>query len=70
MNFKHRFTTKTREVFRCLAKKGTYWWMGRKDKKADVEYPFEHGKVINYTLDGVSINPVTRKTQSFLTQLP
>ena len=31
----------------------------------------EHGKVINYTLDGVSIHPVTIKIQiSFLTQLP
>ena len=41
------------------------------DKKADIEYPFEHGEVINYTLDGVSIHPVTTKIQvSFLTQLP
>ena len=40
-------------------------------KKADIEYPFEHGEVINYTLDGVSIHPVTTKIQaSFLTQLP
>ena len=23
-------------------------------KEADIEYPFEHGEVINYTLDGVS----------------
>ena len=39
--------------------------------KADIEYPFEHGEVINYTLDGVSIYPVTTKIQaSFLTQLP
>jgi hypothetical protein len=30
-----------------------------------------HGAVINYTLDGVSIQPVTTKIQaSFLTQLP
>jgi hypothetical protein len=27
-----------------------------KNKKADIEYPFEHGEVINYTLDGVSIH--------------
>ena len=27
--------------------------------KSDIEYPFEHGEVINYTLDGVSIHPVT-----------
>ena len=40
-------------------------------KKADIEYPFEHGEVINYTLDGVSIHPVTTKIQlSFLAQLP
>ena len=40
-------------------------------KKKDIEYPFEHGEVINYTLDGLSIHPVIRKTQvSFLTQLP
>jgi hypothetical protein len=24
-------------------------------EKADIEYPFEHGAVINYTLNGVSI---------------
>ena len=42
-----------------------------KNKKADIEYPFEHGEVINYTLDSVSIHPVTTKIQaSFLTQLP
>jgi hypothetical protein len=39
--------------------------MGKKN--TDIEYPFEHGEVINYTLDGVSINPVTTKIQaSFL----
>ena len=33
--------------------------------------PFEYGEVINYTLDGLSIHPVTTKIQaSFLTQLP
>ena len=37
---------------------------------ADIEYPFEHGEVINCTLDGVSIHPVTTKRQtSYLTQL-
>ena len=37
----------------------------------DIEYPFEHGEVINYTLDVVSIHPGTTKIQaSFLTQLP
>ena len=36
-------------------------------KEADIECPFEHGEVINYTLDGVSIHPVTTKIQvSFL----
>jgi hypothetical protein len=35
-----------------------------------MKYPFEHGEVINYTLDGVSIHPVTSKIQaSVLTQL-
>ena len=35
-----------------------------------MKYPFEHGEVIHYTLDGVS-HPVTTKVQaSFLTQLP
>jgi hypothetical protein len=39
--------------------------------EADIEYPFEHGEVINYTLDGVSIHPVTTNIHaSFLTQLP
>ena len=38
---------------------------------SDIEYLFEHGEVINYSLDGVSIHPVTTKIQiSFLTQLP
>ena len=44
---------------------------GQHLKKADFEYPFEHDEVINYTLDGVSIHPVTTKIQmSFLSQLP
>jgi hypothetical protein len=39
--------------------------------EADIEYPFEHGEVINYTLDGVSIHLVITKIQaSYLTQLP
>ena len=46
---------------------GRWIWI---NKKADIEYPFEHDEVINYTLDGVSIHPVTTKIQaSFLTQL-
>ena len=37
----------------------------------DIEYSYEHGEVINYTLDIVSIHAVTTKIQaSFLTQLP
>jgi hypothetical protein len=28
-------------------------------EKADIEYAFGHGEVINYTLDGVSTHPVT-----------
>ena len=45
--------------------------MGKHLNKANIDYPFEHGEVINYTLDGVSIHPVTTKIQaSFLTQLP
>ena len=27
------------------------------------EYPFEHGEVINYTLDGVSVHSVTTNIQ-------
>jgi hypothetical protein len=37
-------------------------------KKANIQYPYDHGEVINYTLDGVSIHPVIQT--SFLTQLP
>ena len=38
--------------------------------KTDIEYPFEHGEVIHYTLDGVSIHPVTTKIQaSFLNSI-
>ena len=33
-------------------------------KTTDIEYPFEHGEVINYTLYGKSIHPDTT------TQLP
>jgi hypothetical protein len=40
-----------------------------KHKKADIEYPFDYGEVINDTLDGVSIHPANTKTQaSFLTE--
>ena len=55
-NFKHRFNHKDQGGFLLVEKK-------------DIEHPFEHGEVINYTLDGVSIDPVTTKIQaSFLTQ--
>jgi hypothetical protein len=41
-----------------------------KTKTADIENPFEHGEVVNYTLDGISIHAVTIKIQAwFLTQL-
>ena len=40
-------------------------------KNTDIEHPFEHGEVINYTLDSVSIHTVNKKIQVFfLTQLP
>ena len=46
-------------------------WVKNKQKKTDIEYPFELDEVIHYTLDGVSIHPVTTKIQaSFLSQLP
>jgi hypothetical protein len=58
VNFKHRFNHKDQEGFPM-------------PQKFDIEHYFEHGVVINYTLDGVSIHPVTTKIQaSFLTQLP
>ena len=38
-----------------------------KNKKADIEYPFENGEVIHWT----NLNSITTKIQpSFLTQLP
>jgi hypothetical protein len=41
-----------------------------KPNKADIEYPFEHGGVMNDFLDGVSVHPVTAQIEmSFLTQL-
>ena len=44
---------------------------GHQQKKANIEHLFEHSEVINHTLDGVSIHPVTTKIHvSFLTQLP
>ena len=38
---------------------------------ADIEYPFKHGEVIHYSLDGVLTHPVTTKIQVFfLTPTP
>ena len=34
------------------------------ERKADLQYHFELGEVINYMLDGVSIHPVTTKIQA------
>jgi hypothetical protein len=41
-------------VSQCLARRAPGRWL----KKAGIEYPFEHGEVINYTLDDVSIMAV------------
>ena len=42
-----------------------------KNKKAEIEYPFQSGEVINYKFDGVSIHQVTAKIKaSFLNKLP
>ena len=42
-----------------------------KIQNSNIENPFEHGEVTNYTLDGVSTHPVTTNIQaSFLSQLP
>ena len=44
--------------------------MKKRKKKADFDYPFQHGEVINHTLDGVSVHLVTTKVQmSFLIRL-
>ena len=60
--------SKTREVYNASQRRAP---IGRWVKiKADIKYPFEHGEVINYTLDGASIHLVTKKMHvSFLTQL-
>ena len=52
MNFKHRFNHKDQGGFPMPHK--------------DIEYLFEHGQVINYTLDDVSIHPVTTKDTGVL----
>jgi UDP-N-acetylglucosamine pyrophosphorylase len=60
VNFKHRFSHKDQGGFPKLSKEGQLLVMGK--KKADTDYPFGHGEVINYT---VSIHPVTTKIQAF-----
>ena len=63
VNFKHQFNHKDQGGFPMPCKEGHLL-------VTDFEYPFEHGEVIHYTLDGVSIHPVTTNIQaSFLTQL-
>ena len=75
--FRHFYKLITNEKLKCLESISIpgypmpcteqHLLMGKKN----TEYPFEHGEVINYTSDGVSIHPVTTKIQaSFLTQLP
>jgi hypothetical protein len=58
VNFKHRFNHKDQVGFPMPPKQYTYWYL---TKKSDIEYPFVHDEVINSTLDGVSIDPVTTK---------
>jgi hypothetical protein len=69
VNFKHRFNHRLGRFSNALQRRAP---VGRWVKKeADIEYPFEQGEVINYTLDGILIHPVTTNVQaSFLTQLP
>ena len=63
-------TTHTREIF-IFSQRRALTGRSVKIKKTDAEYSFQRGEFINYTLDDVSINPVTTKIQvSFLTQLP
>ena len=70
MNFKHRFNHKYQGRFSNASLRHLLVDRWGK-KKQTFNIPFEHDEVINYTLDGVSIYPVTTKIQaSFLTQLP
>jgi hypothetical protein len=57
VNFKHRFNQKDQECFPKPFKEGHL--LVDRFKKEDIEYPFEHGEVVNYTLDGVSIPVIT-----------
>ena len=40
--------------------------MGKKKEEANFEYLFEHGEVLNSSLDGVSIHPVTAEDTGVL----
>jgi hypothetical protein len=69
VNFKHRFNHKDQGGF-PLPRKEVHLLVDGLKQKADMKYPFEHGEVINDTLDGVSIHPVTTNIQTpLLTQL-
>jgi hypothetical protein len=66
----HRFNQRPGRFSNASQRRAPIGGWVKKFFKADIEYAFEHGEVINYTLDGVSIYPVTTKIQaSFLTQL-
>jgi hypothetical protein len=70
VNLNHRFNQKDQEGFPTPRKEGHLLVDGYKNK-TDIECPFKYGVVINYTLGGVSMHPVTTKIQaSFLTQFP
>ena len=54
-----------------MSHKEGYLLVDGSKKQKNIENPFEHGEVINYTVDGVSIHPIATKIQaSFLTHLP
>jgi hypothetical protein len=53
VNYKHRFNHKDQEGFSMPRKEGHLMVDGYFFFQADIEYPFEPGKVINYTLHGV-----------------
>jgi hypothetical protein len=55
-------TDLTTKVFLAKRAQSSRVFKNRYIFKADIEYPFEHGEVINSTLDGVSIYLVTTKT--------
>jgi hypothetical protein len=60
VNLQHRFNHKDQGGFSNASQR----WapIGRwVEINQNIEYGFVHGEVINYTLDGVSIHPVTTK---------